>query len=279
MTAYANLAGVEVGDGFPVRIVGAINVSPESFYKGSVAQGEDSLRRQSEQMTSEGADLLDIGGMSTAPYLPTGITEDEEVHRLTWAIGVVRGTTPIPISADTTRSRVALAALDAGAQVINDVSGFRGDPDMAEIVARRAQGVILMASGAGPEASDPIATVRRLLEESLHITWKAGVPEHRVVLDPGIGFFRTTATPWDAWDCGILRRLAELQALDRPLLIGLSRKSFIGKILGKADPSDRLVGSLAATAVAVANGAHLIRTHDVGATCEAVRMAEVLRPV
>jgi len=278
MTAYANLAGVEVGDGFPVRVIGAINVSPESFYQGSVAQGDDSLRRQAEQMAAEGADLLDIGAMSTAPYLPTEVTEAEEMRRLSRAIAIVRKVTTIPVSADTTRSRVALAALDSGAEVINDVTGFRGDPDMAEIVARRAQGVILMASGAGPEAQDPIGTVRGLLEESLKITWKAGVPEHRVVIDPGIGFFRTTAIPWDAWDCEVLRRLGELRVLDRPLLVGVSRKSFIGKILGKTDPADRLVGSLAATTVAVVNGAHLIRSHDVGETREVVRMAEALRP-
>jgi dihydropteroate synthase len=278
VTCYANLAGVEVGDGFPVRLVGVINVSPESFYQGSVAQGEDSLRRQARQMAAEGADVLDIGAMSTAPYLPTEIGEAEEIRRLSSAIGIVRKETTLPISADTTRSRVALAALDSGAEIINDVSGFHGDPDMAGIVARRAQGVILMASGAASEAEHPFGTVRGLLEESLKITWKAGVPEHRVVIDPGIGFFRKAAVPWDAWDCEILRRLGELQVLGRPMLVGVSRKSFIGKILGKTDPADRLIGSLAASAVAVVNGAHLIRTHDVGPTLEAVRMAEALRP-
>lgn len=278
MTTYANLAGLEVGDGFAVRLVGVINISPESFYKGSVAQGEDSLQRQAERMAAEGADLLDIGAMSTAPYLPTEISEADEIQRLTWAIGVVRKAVTLPISADTKRSRVALAALDSGAQVINDVSGFRHDPAMADLVARRAQGVILMASEAALGAQDPIATVRSLLEESLKATWRAGVPDHRVVVDPGIGFFRQAAIPWDVWDCEVLRRLGELRALGHPVLVGLSRKSFIGKLLGKPDPADRLFGSLAATAVAVIAGAHLIRTHDVGPTCEAVRIAEALRP-
>ncbi len=278
MTAYANLAGLEVGDGFPVRLVGAINVSPESFYQGSVAKGEDSLRRTAEQMAAEGADVLDIGAMSTAPYLATQITEDEEIRRLAWAVGVVRKVTAVPISADTTRSQVALAALDAGAGVINDVSGLRHDPGMAEIVARRARGVILMATETEPEARDPIGTVGRLLEESLQIIWKAGVPEHRVVVDPGIGFFRKAVIPWHAWDCEVLRRLGDLRTLEHPVLVGLSRKSFIGHILGQPDPADRLAGSLAATAIAVMNGAHLIRTHDVGPTREAVRMAEALRP-
>ena len=277
MTAYANLAELEVGDGFPVRLVGAINVSPESFYSGSVAEGEDSLRQKAEQMAAEGADVLDIGAMSTAPYLATQITEDEEIRRLAWAIGVVRKVTAVPISADTTRSRVALAALDAGADVINDVSGLRHDPGMAEIIARRARGVILMASEREPEARDPIGTVRHLLEESLQIIWKAGVPEHRVVIDPGIGFFRKAVIPWHAWDCEVLRRLGDLRSLEHPVLVGLSRKSFIGHILGRPDPADRLAGSLAATAIAVVNGAHLIRTHDVGPTREAVRMAEALR--
>jgi dihydropteroate synthase len=278
MSVYANLGGLEVGDGHPVRLAGAINVSPESFYQGSVATGEDSLRAKAEQMAAEGADLLDIGAMSTAPYLKTEIMEAEEIQRLTWAIGIVRKAVAVPVSADTKRGRVALAALDAGADIINDVSGLRYDPGMAEIIARRAQGVILMASETDPNARDPIETVRGLLEESLRIVWKPGVPDHRVVLDPGIGFFRQAAIPWHAWDCEVLQRLAELRTLGRPLLVGVSRKSFIGKIVGQADPRDRLAGSLAATAIAVVNGAHLIRTHDVGPTREAVRMAEALRP-
>jgi dihydropteroate synthase len=278
MSVYATLADLEVGDGFPVRLMGAINVSPESFYQGSVAAGETALRAKAEQMAAEGADVLDIGAMSTAPYLPTEITEEEELRRLSRAIGIVRKAVGVPIAADTKRGRVALAALDAGADVINDVTGLRYDPDMARIVAQRAQGAILMASEGGPKTGDPIETVRGLLEESLQLIRKAGVPGHRVVLDPGIGFFRKAAIPWHVWDCEVLRRLAELRTLGRPLLVGISRKSFIGKIVGQADPGNRLAGSLAATAIAVVNGVHMIRTHDVGPTREAVRMAETLRP-
>jgi dihydropteroate synthase len=278
MAAYANLAGLEVGDGFPVRLMGAINASPESFYPGSVVHTEDSLRQQVERMAAEGADILDIGAMSTAPYLSTEIPEEEEIQRLTWAIGVARKIVAVPISADTRRSRVAQAALDAGADVINDVSGLRYDSAMPELVARRARGILLMAWETSPDARDPIATVRGLLEDSLKRIWKAGVPEHRVVVDPGIGFFRKAAIPWHEWDCEILRCLESLQTLNRPLLVGVSRKSFIGEILGRKDPADRLVGSLAASVVAVVNGAHMVRTHDVGPTREAVRMAEALRP-
>jgi len=277
MTIYADLAGIKVGDGLPVRLVGAINISPESFYQGSVSKDEDSLRQKTEQMAAEGADVLDIGAMSTAPYLKTEISEDEEIQRLVWAIGVVRKSVAIPISADTKRSRVARAALEAGAEIVNDVSGLRHDPKMAEIVARHAKGAILMASEAGPGALDPIGTVAALLEEGLHRLRGMGVPEDRAIVDPGIGFFRQAAIPWHAWDCEVLRRLGELRTIGRPILVGLSRKSFIGHILGHKDPSERLVGSLAATAIAVVNGVHLIRTHDIGPTREAVRMAEALR--
>jgi len=278
MAAYANLAGLEVGDGHPVRIVGAINVSPESFYKGSVASDESILRQRAEQMVAEGADMLDVGAMSTAPYLETAISEAEEIRRLIWAIGVLRSVVTLPISADTRRSRPAAAALDAGAAVINDVSGFRNDPAMAAAAARHAQGAILMASEASHGAADPIATVRTLLQQSLAISDTAGVPRERIVLDPGIGFFRNAALSWDAWDCEIVRRLGELCPLDRPILVGLSRKSFVGKLLGRRDPAERLFGSLAATTVAVLNGARLVRTHDVGPTRDAIRMAEALRP-
>jgi dihydropteroate synthase len=278
MGAYANLAGLEVGDGFPVRILGAINVSPESFYQGSVVATDDAVRQRAEQMVAEGGDMLDVGAMSTAPYLETTITEMEEIQRLTWAIRVLQTVATLPISVDTKRSRVALAALDAGAVVINDVSGFRHDPAMAQVAAQRAQGAILMASESSPDAPEPILTVRNLLQQSFTLSDAAGFPRNRIVLDPGIGFFRKAALPWDAWDCEILRRLGELRTLGRPILVGLSRKSFIGKVLEHQEPAQRLPGSLAATTVAVLNGAHLVRTHDVGPTRDAIRMAEALRP-
>ncbi len=149
-TAYASLAGLEVGDGHPVRIMGAINVSPESFYKGSVAPDENALCRRAEEMAAAGADILDIGAMSTAPYLETIVGEEEEIRRLAWAVGVLRKAVALPVSADTTRHRVALAALDAGAAVINDVSGFRHDPAMARAAQSAARGVVLMASEGAP---------------------------------------------------------------------------------------------------------------------------------
>jgi len=278
MAVYANLAGLEVGDGFPVRLLGAINVSPESFFKGSVAETEDAVRQRAEQMDAEGVDIIDVGAMSTAPYLETEISEAEEIRRLTRAIGALRAATALPISVDTKRSRVALAALDAGAVVVNDVSGFRHDPGMAAVAAQRAAGAILMASETGPGAQEPINRVRSLLRESLTLAHEAGLSANRIVLDPGIGFFRKTALPWDAWDCEVVRGLGELRELGRPILIALSRKSFIGRLLDRPEPDDRLAGSLAATAVAILNGAHMVRTHDVGATRDVIRMVEALRP-
>jgi dihydropteroate synthase len=277
MPAYANLAGIEVGDGFPVRLVGAINVSPESFYRQSVADTEGALHSLAERMIAEGADVLDVGAMSTAPYLETAVSEEEEGRRLIWAIRLLARAVSVPLSADTTRSRVAAAALEAGARIVNDVSGLRADPRMAEIVAAQAAGAIVMASETAPGATEPIQTISDQLDESLRRADDAGIPQDRLVVDPGIGFFRRAALPWDQWDSTVLRRLAELRSLGRPILVGLSRKSFIGKILGRPNPEDRLSGSLAATAVAVLNGAHIIRTHDVGTTRDAVRMAEALR--
>ena len=278
MLASAKLGGLEVGDGFPVRVMAAINLSPESFYAGSVAVTEDALRKQADEAMREGADIVDVGAMSTAPYLATRISEEEEIQRLAPAIRAVRRAAPLPISADTTRSRVAAAALNEGATVINDVTGFRGDPGMAAVAAR-ARGVVLMASETSPGAGDPIATTRSLLVDSCRRAAEAGIASNRIVLDPGIGFFRAAAIPWWEWDRDILRRLSELRSLGRPLLVGPSRKSFIGKLVDRPDPADRLPGSLAATVVAVLNGAHMIRTHDVRATRDAVRMAEALRPV
>jgi dihydropteroate synthase len=273
---YANLAGVEVGDGFPVRVVGAINVSPESFYSGSVRRDRAALRQLALQMVDEGADILDIGAMSTAPYLKGAISEQEEEERMVAAVRTVRDAVAVPISADTQRSRVAAAALDAGASIINDVSGLSRDPAMAKL-AGRAAGVILMACEQGPSTAEPVTMIVRLLRTCLTRALAAGVPPQRVVLDPGIGFFRQAVVPWHDLDCIVLAQLSRLRGLGRPILVGVSRKSFIGKITNRSTPAERLHGSVGAAAVAVYNGAALIRTHDVAATVDAVRMAAAIR--
>jgi dihydropteroate synthase len=273
---YANLAGVEVGDGFPVRIVGAINVSPESFYSGSVPRNRAALQRLAARMVEEGADILDIGAMSTAPYLKGAISEEEEKERMARAVRAVREVVTVPISADTRRSRVAAAALDGGASIINDVSGLSCDPDMAAL-ARRAAGVILMACEQGPSTAEPLAMIVRLLRACLKRAHAAGVPPQHIVLDPGIGFFRHAAVPWHDLDCIVLARLSRLRRLGYPVLVGISRKSFIGAITGRPTPAERLHGSVAAAAIAVYGGAALVRTHDVAATADAARMAAAIR--
>ncbi len=275
----ANLAGLPVGDTAPVRIMAVLNVSPESFYRGSVRTDLGQLVETAQIMAGAGADIIDLGAMSTAPYLKTWISEEEEADRLAQAVQAVAARVTIPISADTKRATPAAAALAAGARIINDVSGLKNDPRMAGIIAAADVGVILMASEATPSNGTPVDRVSVALEESLHLATQAGIAQKRIVLDPGIGFFRQPEVLWHEWDCIVLRKLAALRKFGRPLLVGVSRKSFIGKILDQPDAADRLVGSLACAAIAVNNGAHIIRAHDVKATVEAVRMAERLRPL
>ncbi len=273
---YANLAGVEVGDGFPTCLVGVINVSAESFYAASVARGRRALERRATEMVRDGAAILDVGAMSTAPYLNGSIGEREERRRMVAAIEVLRDSVAVPICVDTQRSRVALAAMEAGARIINDVSGMSYDPGMAA-VAVHAQGVVMMASETEPTSAAPLAVVAGLLRGCGARVRAARIPTGRVVFDPGIGFFRQGAVPWYKFDCAVLSGLSRLRRLGRPLLVGISRKSFVGRICGHADPGERLYGSLAAAAIAVLNGASLVRTHDIAATRDAVRMAEAVR--
>lgn len=274
------LAGVPVGSPHPIRILGVINVSPESFYRSSVKTRERDIVRQAERMEKEGADFIDVGAMSTAPYLLTQISEEEEARRIVRAVKIIRRACSLPISIDTTRARPAAAGLDAGARILNDVTGFHGDPELPR-VARRAGGVILMAHPVawkrGGKPADPIRTTRLLLTSSLTIARRNGIPFSKIVLDPGIGFFRNAGLPWWRWDVEILSKLKKLASLPAPLLVGVSRKSFLGHLLNGAPPDQRLEGSLAATAIAILNGASLLRTHDVAATRKAGQISISIR--
>ena len=273
----SQLAGLEIGDGVPVRVMAVLNVSPESFYQGSVQTQLERLTDIAQAMVNAGANIIDVGAMSTAPYLKTAISAEEESERLTRAISAIASHVSIPISADTKRAVPARAALAAGATIINDVGGLKFDPQMAEVVATANAGVVLMASETTPQQGTPMHRVRTALEDSLRIAAQANIMRDHIVLDPGIGFFRQPDIPWHEWDRVVLRDLADLRELGFPLLVGVSRKSFIGKILNQPNPADRLVGSLSCAAIAVYNGAHIIRAHDVRETVEAVRMAEWLR--
>ena len=278
MTIRACLAGITVGDGLPVAVVGALNVSPESFYHRSIMTQGDDLLRVARAMGAAGAAFVAVGAMSTAPYLAARIPESEEADRLGWAIDLVVRKLDLPVSADTSRGAPARAALDAGARIINDVTGLTGDAVMAQVVARSGVGLILMASERGERGSgDPMKMVRARLEESLGIARQAGIDPSRIVVDPGIGFFRSQGMAWPDWDCAVLARLSALRDLGRPVCIGVSRKSFIGAVAGEDDPGRRLPGSLAATAAAVLSGAQLVRTHDVAETVQAVKVAEAIR--
>lgn len=272
--ARARLASVAIGGGAPVMVMGVINVSPESFHAGSVYRGDEAILRAALQMVEAGAALVDVGARSTAPYLDTEISEAEETDRLAHAVALLADTLPVPVSADTPRPAVARAALEAGARVVNDVSAL-AEPALAREVAARDAALITMAApGPGRVVTTPIATVRAVLAEALGRARAAGIDEERIVLDPGIGFFREAAVPWHEWDVAVLGGLATLEDLGRPLCVGVSRKSFVGALTGRAATDERLAGSLAATAAAVLGGAALIRTHDVRETVDAVRVAE-----
>jgi len=276
----ASLGGVRVGGAHPVAVMGALNVSPESFYAGSVHRDRDALVRAGVAMARAGAVILDVGARSTAPYRETEIGEREEAERLAGAVETLVAKVGLPVSADTARLAPARAALDAGATIVNDVTAL-ADPDVGRLASARGASLLLMASpaalGATPPLTEPVAAVEAILTAALARARAGGVPDTRVVLDPGVGFFRAEAVAWDVWDTQVLARLDALLALGRPLCVGVSRKSFLGAITGRLDPADRLPASIAATALAVAGGAAVIRTHDVAETVDAVRVAERIR--
>lgn len=288
MKLSARMGGLAVGDGYPVRVMAAVNASPESFYKGSVARTPGEAGESARAAVEEGADVVDIGGASTAPYLSVAVTVEVERERVVGAVKAAADAvgSGVPLSVDTVRAPVAEAALRAGATAVNDVSGLKNDPAMAGVVRERGASLFAMAHSRRPSSLGPIPLVKKALAETLALVDEAGVDRRLVVLDPGIGFFRggrggatsstQTKMPWYDWDCEVIARLPELRVLGRPVGVGLSRKSFIGKVLGLESPEDRLAGSLAAAAVAVVEGASLVRTHDVRATVHAVRTAEAV---
>ena len=275
----ARLGGVEVGEGLPVRVMGAMNASPESFYGGSVVRSPEEALRVASSMVEEGADIIDVGGMSTAPYVDSRLVPPEvEASRVVPIIKVLARELDVPISVDTTRASVAEAALRAGAEIVNDVSGCKADPSMPRVVAEAGASVVVgEREDETPVAGSPISTLRRGLSESLRICNSSGVDLSRIAVDPGVGFFRR-GVEWYKWDLEVLGGLRRLYPLMRPIAVGVSRKSFIGKVLGLPDPGERLIGTVAAEAVAAFAGAHLVRAHDVREAVQAVRVGEAMRP-
>ncbi|KPU62967.1 dihydropteroate synthase [Thermococcus sp. EP1] len=259
------------------KIMGVINVSPESFFKGSVKQKEEDLIETALKMVEEGASFIDIGAKSTAPYLETQISVEEETKRAVWALKTLRAHINIPISIDTTNARVAEAAIKAGADIINDVTGFKGDPRMVEVAKEYGVPVILCAHREVKDFTDPVHEVITALQESLQIAHENGIEKDKIAIDPAIGFLRPKWPPWYEWDSKIIANLNLLKIFGLPILVGISRKSFIGAITGRRDPMERLAGSLGATAIAVWNGANIIRTHDVKETLDAIKIAHFIK--
>ena len=253
--------------------MGVVNLSPESFYKGSVTNDPSRLADIVGKMGQAGADLIDIGGVSTAPknvYNATDVSLREEQERVAAAIKMIRDITDLPLSVDTSSSRVAEAAINLGASIVNDVSGLHRDDKMARLVAESGVAVVLMSDYTKPALD--ILSVLKSLKSSLSLATRAGIPNDRIILDPGIGF----GNPMEV-DFTIIRQLDMFSALGFPILVGVSRKAFIGSCLNQPDPEDRLTGTIAATSIAVVNGADIVRAHDVMEARLASKIGESLR--
>ena len=258
-------------------IMAVLNVTPDSFYDGGRRLDADQAITAGVAMAASGADIIDIGGESTRPGA-AAVSEAEELGRVLPVIRGLRKEVRLPISIDTYKSAVARAALDAGADIVNDISALRFDPAMAALVAQEKVPVILMhmqgtprTMQTDPEYADVVREVRDFLAAQLYEAMDGGISPEAIVIDPGIGFGKTLDH-----NLQLLRGLPVLAALGQPLLVGVSRKTFIGKILN-LEPDQRLEGSLAAAVAAVLAGANLLRVHDVGETARAVRVADALR--
>jgi dihydropteroate synthase len=244
--------------------MGVLNVTPDSFSdQGLYLDSEKAIGRGLE-MVKDGADIVDVGGESTRPGADD-VSVQEEIDRVIPVIEGILKAVNIPISIDTRKARVAEEAIKSGAVIVNDISGLRHDPAMASIIAKYGVAAILMHSKGTPKVmqhnpryDDTVPEIIASLKESIEIAKRAGVAEDRIIIDPGIGFGKTVIHNLE-----ILNRLDEFKAIGRPICIGTSRKSFIGKILGQNMPHDRLIGTIASSVIAIAKGARLIRVHDV----------------
>ncbi len=268
---------VQLHPGARTLIMGIINVTPDSFSNGGPYLDPKSAVELGKRLAAEGADILDIGGESTRPGAQP-VPADEEMRRVLPVIEQLKAETQIPISLDTRKSEVAQAGLDLGVEVINDVTGLRGDSRMKDVVARAHAGVVIMHMQGTPQTMQLNPTYEDLLGEledffstQMQMGNEAGIMPEQVVIDPGIGFGKTLAHNLE-----ILTNLARLRsAAARPVLVGVSRKSFIGKILD-LPVEERLEGSAAAVAAAVLNGADIVRVHDVKAMRRVVGVADAL---
>lgn len=261
-------------------VMGILNVTPDSFSDGGRSLHADAAVRRAGQLAAEGADLIDVGGESTRPGSQP-VPVEEELRRVVPVIRMLAGRVRVPVSVDTSKAEVASQALDAGASMVNDVTALRGDPRMASVIARARVPVILMhmrgtprTMQRAPRYHDVVADVNAFLVDAMHRAEAAGIARERILLDPGLGFGKTVAH-----NLLLLRHLDELVALGRPVVVGPSRKSFIGRVLVApparrvpARSDERLSGTLACVAMAAEQGAHVVRVHDVKATVQFLTM-------
>ncbi len=278
------LGSVPVGNSNPTRIMGIINASRESFYKKSVYTEPKMIAKIAKQMEEDGADLIDVGGMSTAPYLKTLVPEKTEIDRITKTISTIQKVSKLPISIDTCRASVAKKAFELGVEILNDVTGLQYDPNMIGILEEYKPSVIVCAFSKKSITGNQVTQAKSLLAKSILIAKKSGILKNKIIVDPAIGFFRKNAkgmlftkinSDWLKRDIDVIQNLASIK-LGYPLLISVSRKSFIGSLLNEKDPDKRLYGSLAAETIAILNGADIIRTHNVKATHDAIKIAQNL---
>jgi len=259
------------------RILGILNLTPDSFYDGGRFVDPIAAVVRAEEMVAEGVDVIDIGGESTRPGAPS-VGSQEELDRVLPVIERLRSVLTVPISIDTNKSGVADAALRVGANYVNDISGLQFDADMASVVAAHQAGLVVMHTRGRPDRmqldtsyDDLAGEVYGCLEAAVESAVETGIPRSAIAVDPGIGFGKSVDGNLE-----LQRRLPELLGLGCPVLLGTSRKSFIGKILDSAGPDDRLAGTLATVAVGVLRGAMLHRVHDVAAAREAAMVAFAL---
>lgn len=269
-------------EGRRTLVMGILNITPDSFSDGGRFFDPEIAVNHAVQMVADGADILDIGGESTRPATfatHAALAPEEECRRILPVIAAVSARLPdIPLSVDTYKAEVARRAVAAGAVMVNDISALRADGDMAQTVAELGVPVCLMhllglpmAIPVHPEYTDVVAEVKAHLQERALVAVAAGIAPERIVLDPGIGFGKTAVQNLE-----LLRRQHELTTLGYPLLLGTSRKSTIGKVLGDLPPEDRLEGTAATVAIAIANGAAIVRVHDVREMARVAKMSDAI---
>lgn len=251
-------------------IMGIVNVTPDSFSGDGLALDVEAAVRQAIQMREDGADIIDVGGESTRPGAAE-LPAEEEMRRVLPVVRRLAKELVIPVSVDTYKADVARAALEAGAHMVNDIHGFRRDPEIARVAAEAGVPAVAMHNQRGRDFHDTTGDIVEGLLESLRVAREAGLPEERVIVDPGFGFGWTVEQNLE-----MLRRLPDLRVLGRPILAGASRKSAIGAVLGDLPAGERLEGTAASVAVAIARGVDIVRVHDVREMARVVRVADAI---